>query len=71
MNQRRLRHFTVVAETLNFSRAAERLHIAQPALSTSIQKLEAELGVRLFDRGTSGVQLTTAGRAALLEARRR
>jgi|LauGreSBDMM110SN_4_FD.fasta_scaffold02791_1 DNA-binding transcriptional LysR family regulator len=70
MNQRRLRHFTVVAETLNFSRAAERLHIAQPALSTSIQKLEAELGARLFDRGTSGVQLTTAGRAALLEARR-
>lgn len=70
MNLRRLRHFTVVAETLNFRRAAERLHVAQPALSTSIQKLEADLGARLFNRGPSGVQLTTAGQVALLEARR-
>lgn len=70
MDLRRLRNFDVLAETLNFSRAAERLHIAQPALSVSIQKLEAELGNKLFDRTPSGVRLTTAGEAALVEARR-
>ncbi len=70
MDLRRLRHFNVLAETLNFSRAAERLHIAQPALSVSIQKLEHELGTRLFERTSSGVLLTAAGQAALVEARR-
>lgn len=70
MDLRRIRHFSVLAETLNFSRAAERLHIAQPALSVSIQKLETELGTRLFERTPSGVQLTPSGRAALIEARR-
>lgn len=70
MDLRRLRHFNVLAETLNFSRAAERLHIAQPALSVSIQKLEAELGSRLFERTPSGVVLTGAGQSALVEARR-
>ncbi|MES2973769.1 MAG: LysR substrate-binding domain-containing protein [Pseudomonadota bacterium] len=70
MDLRRLRHFNVLAETLNFSRAAERLHIAQPALSVSIQKLENELGARLFERTSSGVLLTAAGQAALIEARR-
>ncbi|HYF21737.1 MAG TPA: LysR family transcriptional regulator [Ramlibacter sp.] len=70
MNLRRIRHFTVLAETLNFSRAAERLHIAQPALSVSIQKLETELGTKLFDRTPSGVTMTAAGQAALVEARR-
>jgi DNA-binding transcriptional LysR family regulator len=67
---RRIRHFIVLAETLSFSRAAERLHIAQPALSVSIQKLEAELGVRLFDRTSAGVQLSSSGQAALVTARR-
>lgn len=70
MDLRRIRHFNVLAETLNFSRAAERLHIAQPALSVSIQKLEAELGTRLFERTPSGVVLTPSGQSALVEARR-
>ncbi len=70
MDLRRIRHFNVLAETLNFSRAAERLHLAQPALSVSIQKLETELGTRLFERTPSGVVLTASGRAALGEARR-
>ena len=69
MDLRRLRHFSVLAETLNFSRAAERLHIAQPALSVSIQKLENELGTRLFERTSSGVLLTPAGKAGLIEAK--
>lgn len=70
MDLRRIRHFNVLAETLNFSRAAERLHIAQPALSVSIQKLETELGTKLFERTPTGVVLTASGQAALLEARR-
>lgn len=70
MDLRRVRHFHVLAETLNFSRAAERLHMAQPALSVSIQKLENELGTRLFDRTPTGVVLTASGNAALVEARR-
>jgi DNA-binding transcriptional LysR family regulator len=70
MDLRRIRHFSVLAETLNFSRAAERLHIAQPALSVSIQKLETELGTRLFERTPTGVVLTPSGQAALIEARR-
>lgn len=60
----------MLAETLNFSRAAERLHIAQPALSVSIQKLESELGTKLFERTPTGVLLTASGEAALVEARR-
>jgi DNA-binding transcriptional LysR family regulator len=70
MDLRRIRHFHVLAETLNFSRAAERLHIAQPALSVSIQKLEAEIGTRLFNRTSTGVTLTATGEAILIEARR-
>lgn len=70
MDLRRIRHFHVLAETLNFSRAAERLHIAQPALSVSIQKLETELGTKLFERTPTGVLLTASGQAALIEARR-
>ncbi|ABF12010.1 DNA-binding transcriptional LysR family regulator [Cupriavidus metallidurans] len=70
MDLRRIRHFVVLAETLNFRRAAERLHIAQPALTVSIQKLEAELDTTLFLRDARGVALTASGRVALLEAKR-
>lgn len=70
MDLRRIRHFVVLAETLNFRRAAERLHMAQPPLTVSIQKLEAELGTRLFTRESTGVLLTPTGQAVLIEARK-
>jgi len=70
MDLRRIRHFVMLAETLNFHRAAERLHMAQPPLTVSIQKLEAELGTKLFNRESSGVSLTSSGRAVLIEARK-
>lgn len=70
MDFRHLRQFVVLAETLNFRRAAERLHMSQPPLSVSIRKLETELGVDLFHRGKDGVQLTKSGEAALEDARR-
>lgn len=61
MELRHLRYFRVLAETLNFTRAAERLHIAQPPLSRQIQQLEEELGVVLIERGRP-LRLTEAGR---------
>jgi DNA-binding transcriptional LysR family regulator len=70
MELRQLRQFAVLAETLSFRGAADRLHMAQPPLSVSIRKLEEEFGVRLFDRTQKGVQLTEAGRAALADARK-
>lgn len=69
MDLRRIRHFVVLAETLNFRRAAEKLHMAQPPLTVSIQKLEAELGVQLFERNSQGVSLTRQGQDLLSEAR--
>ncbi|MBA2933906.1 LysR family transcriptional regulator [Sphingomonas sp. CGMCC 1.13654] len=69
MDLRHLRSFVAVAETLHFSRAAERLHLVQPAVTQQIQKLEAELGVRLFERGTRSVRLTSVGTEFLREAR--
>jgi DNA-binding transcriptional LysR family regulator len=59
---RQLLHFNAVAQVGSFTRAAERLKIAQPALSLSIRELEGELRVRLFDRTTRRVELTDAGR---------
>jgi LysR family transcriptional regulator, benzoate and cis,cis-muconate-responsive activator of ben and cat genes len=67
---RHLRYFIAVAEELNFSRAAERLHMAQPPLSVAIRQLEQELGTDLLMRTTRDVRLTGAGRAFLEGARR-
>ena len=69
MDLRQLRYFSVLAETLNFHRAAERLHISQPPLTVAIRKLEQDLGAALFNRDPRGVTLTEAGRAALPAAR--
>jgi DNA-binding transcriptional LysR family regulator len=66
---RHLRYFLAVAEELNFSRAAERLHIAQPALSAQIRALEAQLGCKLFTRTTRKVDLTANGQTLLEDAR--
>ena len=69
MNFRPLQCFVILAEELNFSRAAERLHIAQPALSQQIRLLEDRLGTQLVDRARRPLRLTEAGHYLCTEAR--
>lgn len=69
MELRHLRYFVAVAEALSYRRAAERLRVAQPALSKQIKDLEAQVGVRLLHRNTGGVALTDAGAVFLEDAR--
>ena len=68
MEMHQLRYTVAVARAGNFSRAAEQCRVAQPSLSQQIQKLEDELGERLFDRLKSGVKLTPAGEIFLPRA---
>lgn len=67
MELRHVRYFEAVAETLNFTRAAERLHVTQSTLSHQVRQLEEELGVRLFDRVGRRVRLTEAGESLRLQ----
>ena len=69
MELRHLRYFVAIAEERSFTRAAERLWVAQPGLSTQMRRLEAELGVKLFERHTRGADLTRAGELFMERAR--
>ncbi|KAF0806867.1 LysR family transcriptional regulator [Alcanivorax xiamenensis] len=70
MNLRRLSHVVALADELHFARASARAHLSQSAFSRSIQAVEQELGLRLFDRDTDGVRVTPAGRLVIERARK-
>ena len=70
MELRHLRYFVAVAGEEHYGRAAERLRVAQPALSRQIQDLEEEIGCKLFDRLSRGVKISAAGKSFLADARR-
>ena len=69
MELRHLRYFATVGELLNFTKAGQKLRVAQPALSRQIRDLEEELGVQLLERGARAAKLTEAGAVFLVEAR--
>ena len=69
MELRHLRYLVMAAEETNISRAAARLNVSQPAVSRQIKDLEAELGVKLFEREHNGLRITEAGGTALAHAR--
>ena len=66
MELRQLRYFAAIVEHGNMTRAADALHVAQPALSQQLANLEAELRGRLFERGPQGMRVTAAGTMTLL-----
>jgi len=68
LDLRKVRYFVVLAEELNYRRAAERLHVAQPVLTRQIRSLERDLTAQLFERGRAGTSLTDAGRQLLTDA---
>ena len=70
MELRHLRYFVAVGEDQHYGRAAQRLRVAQPALSRQIQDLEEEIGFKLFDRLSRGVKISAAGKLFLEDARR-
>jgi DNA-binding transcriptional LysR family regulator len=70
MEFRHLRYFVAVAEELNFTKAAEKLFLAQPSLTRQIRDLEEELGVLMFDRSKNRISLTPEGETFLIDARR-
>ena len=70
MELRHLRYSVAVGEEEHFGRAAERLHVVQPALTCQVRQLEEELGCALFERLKWGVRLTETGKSFLEEARR-
>jgi DNA-binding transcriptional LysR family regulator len=70
MEIRQLKYFAVLAEELNFNRAAARLHMSQPPLTRQIQQIESELGAQLFLRLPRGLELTPAGASLQDDARR-
>ena len=70
MDIKRLKHLVALADERNFGRAAERVHLSQPAFSRSVQNAEAELGLQLFDRGSLEVSCTSAGSFVIERARK-
>src|SRR5260221_5508428 len=70
MELRHLRYFVAVGEEQHYNRAAQRLRVAQPAVSRQIQDLEEEIGFKLFDRLPRGVKISAAGKCCMEDARR-